>query len=128
MSKYIFFYEGFGYPQDVIKTHTKTLQAIENNEPMIHTLQMSELDFDLTHYNDYRIFIVFDQSVNPCKYPVVEFKVGCIINNKEMRLPHNLYKMYRSGAMYSSLDKFDQELMFTCIEEVLYGIRFRKAH
>lgn len=119
MSNFIFFYEGDNYPAETLHSHNATATAIHAANPVIHTTQMAIINFDLTLYHDYRIFIVFDTDKNSCKYPIVEFKVGCQINLKEMRSAHNLYKMYCSTAMYGSLDKFDQDCMFKTLDEVL---------
>lgn len=118
MSKFIFFYEGDNYPPGTFHSHNATDTAIRAATPVIHTTQMAMINFDLTLYHDYRIFVVFNTVKNPCEYPVVEFKTGCQVNLKEMRQAHNLYKIYRSTSMYAALDTFDQDCMFKTVDEV----------
>ena len=118
MSKFIFFYEGDNYPPGTFHSHHATDTAIRAATPVIHTTQMAMINFDLTLYHDYRIFVVFNTVKNPCEYPVVEFKTGCQVNLKEMRQAHNLYKIYRSTSMYAALDTFDQDCMFKTVDEV----------
>lgn len=118
MSKIIVFHESPGIhlsSKEIIHGYLLTKEAIDRGDEFINTSQMTFLCFDLIR-KGYRLIVAFDQE---CKYPFVEFEVGCQINLKEMREAHNLFKMYSSGAMYRSMDKFDPHLMFRNISDAI---------
>lgn len=122
MSKQIYFHETDDQSVSMLHGYKETHEAIHNdNINVVHTTQMALLCFDLVDCHQYRIFVVFDNQ----SYKIVEFVPGCRIGAKELRVAHNLLKMYMSTAMHGVHKSihydtyFDPHLMF---EEYQYDI------
>lgn len=121
MDKYVVFHESSHFYMDdkeIYHGYIVTKKCLEIGHPIVHTTQMALMDFDLNDLG-YDIIIAFNKNIHKCKNPFVLLKVGCQINKKDIRKPHNLLKMYMSGFMHSSIDKFDDNLQAESLQELI---------
>lgn len=85
---------------DILCGHLETQEAIENNEILIISYDLSSLYVKLFEYG-YRIFL------KQKGYQMIEIKLGGYNNwtSKQIRMSDNLLKMYQKGQMTLYLRK-----------------------
>lgn len=101
VSKEIHFYEF--YNPDCIHSWISAEKAIVNGKEIIKTTQMGLMSMDLIASYGYRIFVHDDICNQDSCY---EIKVGDNERtNREIRVAHNIFKMWRAGEFDRRSDK-----------------------
>lgn len=94
------FKEKKGIKRNILNGHLETRLAIQQQEKLIFTYDLSMLSTRLFEDN-YRIF------VKQYNYPMIEVKLGGYNNwtHRQVKMWHNLLKFYQSGEMITLLKR-----------------------
>ena len=87
-----------------------TEKAIKRDEPIIYTTSIANMGFDLQELFGYDIYI-HDQKHQEgylVTYDMRQYLINC--TNRQLRLPHNIEKMWRAGEFYNDNEFGSPEL------------------